>query len=87
LALREGVTARGEPQALAWQLAKATRRAEKRAGEAQALAARLKQAERRAREAQGLADAARAEAEMLRRSTSWRLTTPLRSVLKVLGRG
>ncbi len=87
MALREGVTARGEPQALAWQLAKATRRAEKRAGEAQALAARLKQAERRAREAQGLADAARAEAEMLRRSTSWRLTTPLRSVLKVLGRG
>lgn len=50
-----------------------------RSDEVAALAARLRDAERRA-------EAARAEAEAIRRSASWRLTTPLRSALRVLRR-
>ncbi len=84
---REAVAGFGEPQDLAWRLAEAERRAENRRAEGEGLAARLRDAERQARQAQELADAAQAEVEMLRRSSSWRLTAPLRSVVRVLRRG
>jgi hypothetical protein len=68
-------------------LAARLRAAERGAGRLEDMAARLREAERQAQQAQGLASAARAEVEALRRSTSWRITTPLRSVLRALSRG